>query len=113
MSDVPKLSNIWAYVCAFLNLVLPGIGTILSAILGDANINKTQLFVGVFQFLTAVTLLGFVWSIYWAYLIVVESQGDHSEIKGLLGQNNAANAPRSDELQRNQKRMNPYEQFEN
>ena len=73
VSDVPKLSNIWAYVCAFLNLVLQGIGTVLSAILGDAIINKTQLMVGIFQFLTAVSLVGFVWSIYWAYLIVVES----------------------------------------
>ncbi len=97
---MPKLSNIWAYVCAILNLVLPGIGTILSAILGDANINKTQLMVGIFQFLTAITLVGFVWSIYWAYLIVVESQGDHSEIKGLLGQKNT-NSAGAAELQRN------------
>ena len=45
---LPHLSNIWAYVCAFLNLVLPGVGTMLAAILGDANINKTQLMVGLF-----------------------------------------------------------------
>ena len=48
VSDVPKLNNMWAYVCFGLNILLPGIGTILSAILGDANINKTQMMVGLF-----------------------------------------------------------------
>ena len=115
VSDVPKLGNVWAYVCAFLNVVLPGIGTILSSILGDANINKTQLMVGVFQFLTAITLIGFIWSVYWAYLLIIESQGDHSEIKRLLGnQNNgsAANAGAGAGANRGGRRLNPYDDME-
>ena len=83
--DVPKLKNVWAYVACVLNIFLPGTGTMLAAVMGDANINKTQLTVGVFQFLTAVSLLGLIWSWYWAYLIVTESSGDHSEIRRLLG----------------------------
>jgi len=46
MTDVPKLGLIAAYGCAFLNLVVPGGGTILTSFLSDKNINKTQLFFG-------------------------------------------------------------------
>ena len=109
VTRVPKLSNVWAYVCGFLNLVLPGTGTILSSILGSPNINKTQMMVGIFQFLTAVTLIGFIWSIYWAYLIVAESSGDHSEIKKLLGGQANSNAQTNTRIENNSRRLNPHE----
>ena len=109
VTRVPKLSNVWAYVCGFLNLVLPGTGTILSSILGSPNINKTQMMVGIFQFLTAVTLIGFIWSIYWAYLIVAESSGDHSEIKKLLGGQANSNAQTNMRIENNGRRLNPHE----
>ena len=32
------------------------------------NISKTQLFVGVLQFLTSVFLIGWIWALYWSYL---------------------------------------------
>ena len=38
--------------------------------MSDRNVNKTQLFVALMQFLTAPYLLGYLLSIYWAYLIV-------------------------------------------
>ena len=43
ISDVPILHNIWAYVCFGLNLLIPGTGTILAAMLGktEFDINKT------------------------------------------------------------------------
>ena len=41
VTDVPIISNVWSYICFFLNVVLPGVGTMLCACLGDANINKT------------------------------------------------------------------------
>ena len=77
-----------------MNLIFAGTGTMLSSILGDSNINKTQLLVGLFQLLTAIALVGYIWSAYWAYLLIIESQGDHSEMKNLLGMgsnNSAAN----------------------
>ena len=40
-TQVPQLSLVWAYVCLALNIILPGVGTMLSACLGDSNINKT------------------------------------------------------------------------
>ena len=53
----------------------------LASCLGDANVNKTQLTIGIIQLLTAVYLLGWFISIYWGWLIVKKSKGDHNEIK--------------------------------
>ena len=83
-SNVPALMNIWAYVCFLLNVILPGTGTMLSACLGDANINKTQLVIGLVQLMTSVYLLGWLISIYWGYLLVKKSKGNHDEIKQLM-----------------------------
>ena len=83
-SNVPELSNIWAYICFILNVILPGVGTMLCACLGDTNINKTQIVIGVIQLMTSVYLLGWLISIYWGYLIVKKSKGDHNEIKQLM-----------------------------
>ena len=46
VTNVPVLKNLWAYVCFGLNVLLPGTGTMLCACLGDTNINKTQLLIG-------------------------------------------------------------------
>ena len=106
VTDVPELNNIWAYVCLILNVLIPGTGTMLCSCLGDANLNKTQLCIGFIQFLTAIYLIGWICSIYWGYLIVLKSKGDHEEIKRLVGQANTAseNAQNLQKLQRN-----PYE----
>ena len=57
--------------------------------------NKTQLIIGLIQLMTSVYLLGWIISIYWGYLIVKKSKGDHNEIKQLMsaaggGQDNEA-----------------------
>ena len=41
VTQVPQVSNVWAYVCLVLNVILPGVGTMLVACLGDKNMNKT------------------------------------------------------------------------
>ena len=83
-TNVPELGNIWAYICFILNLIFPGIGTMLCACLGDSNMNKTQLIIGIVQLMTSIYLLGWFVSIYWGYLIVKKSKGDHNEIKQLM-----------------------------
>ena len=35
VTDVPVLKNVTAYVCLILNIILPGVGTLISACLGD------------------------------------------------------------------------------
>ena len=47
-SDVPTLHNVWAYICFVLNLLIPGTGTVLAAILGQSDVNKTQCVIGFF-----------------------------------------------------------------
>jgi len=81
----------------------------LCSCLGDANMNKTQLAIGFAQFLTAIYLVGWICSIYWGYLIVLKSKGDHEELKKLVGQANTAseNAQSVQNLQKLQR--NPYE----
>ena len=83
----------------------------LASCLGDANVNKTQLTIGIIQLLTAVYLLGWFISIYWGWLIVKKSKGDHNEIKQLI---NAAGGtseqqPAAGQQQRKSKPNNPYE----
>ena len=70
--DVPKLKGSQPYICGVLNVGLPGSGTMVAACLGDPLIwSKTQLFCGLLQMLTAVFIIGWLWSIYWAYLFIV------------------------------------------
>ena len=41
VTDVPQIGIVYAYICLVLNIFLPGVGTMICACLGDANINKT------------------------------------------------------------------------
>ena len=48
VQDVPRLGGVWPYICAILNLVLPGSGTMLAACLADGTSwSKTQLVIGI------------------------------------------------------------------
>ena len=47
---------------------------------------------GFVQMLTAVYLLGWGASIYWGYLIIKKSSGDHNEIKQLISAGNGNSA---------------------
>ena len=74
---VPKNSVPIAAIGAFLNLILPGFGTILAACADQrGDVSKAHMFIGVMQFLTAVFLLGWFWALYWSYLIFIEAQND-------------------------------------
>ena len=42
VSDVPRLTGPWPYVCAILNVLLPGFGTMLASCVADtASWSKT------------------------------------------------------------------------
>ena len=75
VSDVPKVSKIVAYVVAFVNVILPGFGTIGAAFASTSQtaVSKTQLACGGLQFFTSFVLIGWAWSIYWGYLIVIKA----------------------------------------
>ena len=76
VTDVPRLSGVWPYLCAILNVGLAGTGTMLAGCLAEGSWSKTQMIVGFVQMLTAVYLIGWALSIYWAYLIVKKALKD-------------------------------------
>ena len=92
VTDVPQVSIVWAYILLALNILFPGVGTLILSCVGDSNINKTQLGVGFAQLLTAPYLIGWVCSIYWGVLIVKKAKGDHNDIKKLINGATGANA---------------------
>ena len=100
VSDVPKLNLLKAYGCAIANVIFSGLGTIVSSFLGDEpGVNKTQLVVGILQMLTAVYLIGWMLSIYWAYKLVMKASNNRSVEQQRLVPNGTAQS---------QNVMNPY-----
>jgi len=41
MQDVPEMRPLFAYVCLVLNIIIAGLGTIVSGALLDKRLNKT------------------------------------------------------------------------
>ena len=73
VTDVPLVSRVMAVICALLNVLLPGLGTCVAACAAQETVSKTQLGMAAIQFLTAVMLIGYLLSFYWAYLIVMKA----------------------------------------
>ena len=71
--DVPYVSQVAAVIFAILNLILPGFGTMFASCSSTGPVSKTQLTIGIIQFLTTYILIGWAWSIYWGYLIVMKA----------------------------------------
>lgn len=85
LQDVPKLTGVWPYVCAVLNFVISGAGTMLSSCVEtERKFNKTQLLVGFMQFLTSVYIIGWLWSLYWSFLFIKRALQDREAVKSFL-----------------------------
>ena len=79
ISDVPKVLPIFAWFAAIINFIFPGTGTMVVGCLGDrrlGNMSKTQFVIGILQLLLAVYFVGYIWSFYWAYLIIKQAHAD-------------------------------------
>ena len=72
---VPSVNKYVGIAVFVFNLVLPGFGTAIAACANDGPVSKLQLAIGLFQFLTTYILVGWVWSIYWGWLIVSKAWG--------------------------------------
>lgn len=92
VSDVPKVSPFCSYICAFMNVVLPGSGTILASCYSSSNyVSKTQIIIGLHQFITALLIIGWIWSIYWGYLIVMKAKDDEKIMRQNFPDDSQAN----------------------
>jgi len=85
-TDVPYLDGIMAIVCAVLNILLSGSGTIVAGCIADKDgWNKTQIFMGFLQLLTSVFIVGWLFSVYWSYLLIKRSSRDNQAVKDYIG----------------------------
>jgi hypothetical protein len=64
--QVPTLDTNWGTGMLIVNIFLPGVGTLVAGIKSERN---TTMVIGVFQFLLAFIIVGWIWSIYWGYLL--------------------------------------------
>lgn len=64
--QVPTLDTNWGTGLLIVNIFLPGVGTLVAGIKSERN---TTMVIGVFQFLLAFLIVGWIWSIYWGYLL--------------------------------------------
>ena len=92
LMDVPRLNGVWPYVCAIINFVWSGLGTIIAGCMCEGSWSKAQITVGFLQMMLSVYLVGWFWSIYWGYLLVMKANKDKKEVQQFL----ADTAVRSD-----------------
>ena len=70
--DIPKTSQVLAIVALIINIFFaPGIGTILASLVHEegGGMRQCTLIIGIIQFFTAGCLIGWIWAIWWSFLI--------------------------------------------
>ena len=75
---VPLVSQNIAYTAGIMNIIIPGFGTILAACWTktDGPVSKAQICIGILQFLTSFFVIGWIWSMYWGYLIYIQQKNE-------------------------------------
>ena len=68
MAFVPQVDKTMALIMLVINVFLPGIGTIIAAVLDDSNM--TKILIGVAQFILAMFLIGWLWAIVWGIFML-------------------------------------------
>ena len=86
LANVPRVSKNLSYLCAVLNLVLPGSGTMVAACSASDNVSKVQMTIAVLQFLLTFFLVGFLWAMGWSYLLVKKARDDENVVMQYAGQ---------------------------
>ncbi len=85
-TNVPRVSFPVAIVCTILNLIIPGLGTLVAACMQEDTVSKTQIAIAFIQFMTAVFLIGFVFACYWSYLIIMKAREDQAQVQRFAGE---------------------------
>lgn len=76
ITTFPSLPNIiFKVVFLILNIIIPGLGTILISFFGK-SILKIHWGIGILQFITSIAIypIGLLWSITWGILIFINTQ---------------------------------------
>jgi len=89
MTDVPKMPVWKAGVCVALNISLAGFGTIVAGCWGPKDyVNKIQIFIGIFTWMTCFFVVGYLISFYWCYLILMAAwnSDENKQIRAMAQQ---------------------------
>ena len=86
ITDVPYVSRPISILCAFLNLLFPGLGTLTAACNTKYDsVSKAQMTAAFLQLLTALFIVGWILAFYWSVLIIrksfKEDQTNKSNVK--------------------------------
>ena len=75
VTAVPRLHKALAVLFALINVILAGWCTMFAACFAtmDETVSKSQITVGLVQFLTSFAIVGWLASIYWGYLLIREA----------------------------------------
>lgn len=69
---LPVLSKTIAIIILVINILFPGIGTMLLSCIGG-QFKIEHIYVGLAQFLLAICVIGWIWSILWGVLLIMKS----------------------------------------
>ncbi len=71
-NHLPVLSKTIAIIILIINVIFPGVGTMLLSCIGG-EFKKEHLFVGLIQMVLAICVIGWIWSILWGVLLLLKS----------------------------------------
>ena len=68
--SIPSIDKTMALILWLINILFwPGLGTMISAFMGGGDMITDQLIVGILQWLTCGCIVGWIWAIWWGYLL--------------------------------------------
>jgi hypothetical protein len=72
-NHLPELSQGLAIAILIINIFFPGIGTMCLACIGG-QFDKDHLIIGLIQFVLAMCIIGWIWSIMWGVFLVMKAK---------------------------------------
>ncbi|KAG2372865.1 hypothetical protein C9374_013072 [Naegleria lovaniensis] len=71
---IPKLDGNWHITILILNIIFPGIGTLVAACVSKKK-KKYSIIFGLLQFFTSFLLVGWIWSVVWGIFMFKRNTG--------------------------------------
>jgi hypothetical protein len=115
ITEMPKVNLILAWISLALNIFFPGSGSAVVGCVGsNSRMNKSLIVVGFVQFCVSYAFVGWVWSVYWGYLIVKKAMSRPAGTEDvsnnqILKRGSMANQDGEAIRNVNVNHMNPYE----
>jgi len=71
---IPITSKCMSIILLILNIIWPGLGTAIMGCMVSEHL-VTNLVIGLLQFVTAICVIGWIWSIAWGVFCLMKSTG--------------------------------------